>query len=130
MYLPSPALKCALGGTDGPLRERVGSPPWSCTCPYGPAPVSGHEGWGNMDILKGPREKKFKNNFFFFAHFLLECVHVCLYESFLVSDLDVGMFILQCLHSYVPASDGRNLKRQPQEILPFLSDALHCYFCR
>ena len=40
-----------------------------------------------------------------------------------MSDLDVGMFILQCLHSYVPASDGRNLKRQPQEILPFLSDA-------
>jgi hypothetical protein len=68
MYLPLPALKCALGGTDGPLREHVGSPPWSCTCPYGPAPVSGHEGWGNMDILKGPREKNSKIIFFFFFH--------------------------------------------------------------
>ncbi len=87
---------------------------------------------GTWTFEKAP-EKKFK--FFnisvlIFAHFLLESVHVCLYESLLVSDLDVGMFILQCLHSYVPASDGPNLTRRPQEILPFLSDALDCYFCR
>jgi hypothetical protein len=55
--------------------------------------MRGGETW---TFLKGPREKnsKFKIFVLIFAHFLLECVHVCLYESLLVSDLDVGMFIL------------------------------------
>ncbi len=34
VYLSLLALKCTLGGTNGPLRELIGSSPESFTCPY------------------------------------------------------------------------------------------------
>jgi hypothetical protein len=52
-------------------------------------------GEGTWTFEKAPEKKNSKFVFLnYFCTLFLECVHVCLYESLLVSDLDVGMFIL------------------------------------